>query len=827
MRELPAGTVTFLVTDIEGSTRLLHELGDGYAEVLAEHRRLLRQAFGRHGGVEVDTQGDAFFVAFQRATDAVEAASTAQRELAATPLRVRMGVHTGEPLVSEEGYVGVDVHRAARVMSAGHGGQVLVSEPTRRLLGDAFELTDLGEHRLKDLTAPQRLYQLGREQFPPLRTLHQSNLPVQPTPLVGRRSELDELKELVRGSPLVTLTGPGGSGKTRVALQVAAEVVDDFPHGVWWVPLAAVRDPEQVLSAIAGAIGADELVAHLRGQRALLLLDNFEQVVEAAPALAELLREAPGVALLVTSREPLRLAGEQQYEIEPLPGDDAVELFVSRARLLQRGFEPDEHVREICDRLDGLPLAVELAAARVRLLEPAALLARLEQRLDLLANRARDAPERQRTLTATIAWSYDLLEPDEQALFGRLAVFAGGWTLDAAEHVCGAELDTLQSLVDKSLVRAGEAGRFFMLETIREFATAHLDDGTRRRHAEYFLGLAQSANLAADAEGPQRNELALKDQQNLRAALAWALAASDIELMLELVVALENFWATTDPAEGGRWVTAAFATGIDVSPLLHARALRVQGGMLNVLGTFQRAEELFLQSHAEFEALGDERGIAILRHRLATSARMREDWSRARELAEYCLEVYRRTGFQKGEAQALTMLAYVARAEGDGDRALELLRTSAELTQETGFRWWFAGVCADIALLLVEQEQVLDAAIWARRSLEVAHGIRDRRGTVVCLALLAEIAAAAGSPERAGRLWGAVEGELERRPVRMFSIWLCRELRTEWVAAQAEDAFERGRAAGRDLSLDEAVAAALEAGAARGPERSPHVPSVD
>ncbi len=810
MPALPSGTVTLLFTDIEGSTRLLHELGTDYAEVLAEHRRALRDAFGRHDGVEVDTQGDAFFVAFPRATDAVAAAEDAQRALADGPVRVRMGVHTGEPLVTDEGYVGVDVHSAARVMSAGHGGQVLVSETTRRLLDDSFELRDLGEHRLKDLTAPQRLYQLGVAQFPPLKTLHQSNLPVQPTPLVGRRRELEELTELARTSRLVTLTGPGGSGKTRVALQAAAELLDEFPHGVWWVPLSPVRDPGRVLPAIAATIGADELVAHLRGQRALLLLDNFEQVVEAAPALAELLSEAPGITLLVTSREPLRLAGEQEYQVEPLQEDDAVELFVSRARLVQRGFEPDEHVREICKRLDALPLALELAAARVRLLEPAALLARLEQRLDLLASRARDVPERQRTLTATIAWSYDLLTPEEQELFGRLAVFAGGWTIEAAEEVVEAELETLHSLVDKSLVRRGEAGRFFMLETIREFAATRLEDDARQRHAEYYLGLALSANLAADAEGPQRNEIVIADQANMRAALAQFLATGAVASMLELVVALENFWATTDPFEADRWVTAAFDSGRELPRLLRARALRVQGGMLNVVGTFERAEGVFLQSLAEFEQLGDERGIAILRHRLATSARMRGEWDRARELAEYSLEVFRRTGFTKGEAQATTMLGYVAWAEGDFDRALELLERGAELARQIGFRWWLSGVCSDIALILIELGRAKEATPWARQTLATASEIRDRRGTVVALALAAELAADRGDLKLAGTLLGAVEGELERGPVRMFTIWLHRELRTAWAAATSGEAFERERAAGRQLLLQEAVAAALE-----------------
>ena len=377
-----------------------------------------------------------------------------------------------------------------------------------------------------------------------------------------------------------------------------------------------------------------------------MLLDNFEQVAEAAPALAELLQEARGITLLVTSREPLRVAGEQEYEIAPLPEDDAVELFVSRARLLQRGFEPDEHVAAICRRLDGLPLAVELAAARVRILEPAALLARLDQRLDLLSSRTREVPERQRTLTATIAWSHDLLTTDEQQLFARLAVFAGGWTLEAAEQVADADLDTLQSLVDKNLVRTGEAGRFFMLETIREFAATRLEDETRGRHAQFFLALAESANLAADSDGPQRNEVVLLDQQNMRAALAWVLAVGEIELLLRLVVALENFWATNDPDEAKLWLAAAFESGVDVPPLLHARALPCVRRHVQRPRHLRAGRGAVPPEPRRVRGLGDERGIAILKHRLTTSARMRGDLERAQQLAAESLAGHRSAGFQ-------------------------------------------------------------------------------------------------------------------------------------------------------------------------------------
>jgi len=448
VRELPTGTVTFLFTDIEGSTRLLEELGSRYVETLAEHRRVVRSACARHGGVEVDTQGDAFFVAFQRASAAVAAAEDAQREL---ELPVRIGIHTGEPALTGEGYVGIDVHRAARICSAAHGGQVVLSERTTELLDGGPGLINLGMHRLKDLGAPEKLFQLGEAEFPPLRSLNATNLPAQPGPLIGRERELSELTELVRTDRVVTLTGPGGSGKTRLALQAAAEAVDEFADGVFWVPLAAVADPEIVEPTIGKTIGAQNGVsAHVDEKRMLLLLDNLEQLLpEAAPQLARLGEGCPNLRLLVTSRAPLRIAGEHEYLLDPLPEVDAVALFRQRAFVT----EPDEAVHEICRRLDGLPLAIELAAARTRVLPPDQLLERLERALPILTGGRRDAPQRQRTLRATIEWSYDLLSPEEQWLFARLGVFAGSLTVESAETVCDTELDTLEALVEHSLVR--------------------------------------------------------------------------------------------------------------------------------------------------------------------------------------------------------------------------------------------------------------------------------------------------------------------------------------------------------------------------------------
>ncbi len=438
--ELPTGTVTFLFTDVEGSTRLLQEQGRRYSDLLDEHRRVLREAFTRHEGVEVDTQGDAFFVAFPSAADAVAAADEARHALDGGPIRVRMGIHTGEPLVTDEGYVGIDVHRAARIAAAAHGGQIVLSETTRGLLESETAVRDLGEHRLKDLIGAERLYQLGDGAFPSLRTLDASNLPIAASPLVGRERELGELVEqLSNGARLLTITGPGGTGKTRLALQVAAELVGTLRDGVFWVPLAGLSDPELVFSEVANAIGApDELVGFLRGKELLILLDNFEHLPEAAPAVSAALASSSGLRVLVTSRSRLNVSGEREYRLDPLPASDAVALFVERARAVGRELTPDPTVEAICRRLDGLPLAVELAAARTKVLAPDKLLDRLDSTLPLLTGGARDAPEHQRTLRATIEWSYDLLDGPGKELFARLSVFAGSFPLGAAEEVCNA-----------------------------------------------------------------------------------------------------------------------------------------------------------------------------------------------------------------------------------------------------------------------------------------------------------------------------------------------------------------------------------------------------
>jgi predicted ATPase/class 3 adenylate cyclase len=585
MAEPPSGTVTLLFSDIEGSTRLLQRTGDAYAGLLAEHRGLLREAFARHDGFELDSEGDAFFVAFEGANDAAAAAAEAQLALARHDWadghepRVRIGLHTGAPRTVAGRYVGLDVHAAARVMAAGHGGQVLVSASTRALLDDRFQLRDLGEHRLKDLSGTQRLYQLQVEGlpsgFPPLKTLENrpTNLPVQSNAFVGRERELKEAGELLGRADvrLLSLTGAGGAGKTRLALQLAAAAIELYPDGVFLVSLAAVRDWELVVPTIAQTLGLREqpgetvletLTEYLRDRRMLLVLDNFEQVVPAAAALSGLLTSDPGLSLLVTSRTPLRLSAERTYAVPPLALPDtgrlwdtaalaaceSVSLFVERAQAADANFAvTDDNARsvaEICVHLDGLPLAIELAAPRVRALPPAALLRRLGDRLKLLTGGAHDLDERQRTLRATIEWSYDLLPDAERALFARFGVFVDGCRLDAAEALCKADidiLDGLQLLVENSLLRRrsdsdGEP-RFWMLETIREYACELLAasgeaEQAHCRHSLYFTEAAEQLDVESRTADHAAVLASLDDERaNLRAALDWARERLDGEVM--------------------------------------------------------------------------------------------------------------------------------------------------------------------------------------------------------------------------------------------------------------------------------------------------------
>ena len=725
MRDLPSGTITLVFTDIEGSTSLLSDLGDGYAEVLAQHRRILRAAFATRGGVEVDTQGDAFFYAFTRAGDAVEAASEGQEGLAEGPVRVRIGIHTGEPLAAAEGYVGIDVHRAARIAAAAHGGQVVISQTTRDLVDSDSDLRDLGVHRLKDLTAPERLYQLGAGEFPPLRTLDATNLPVTSSPLLGREEELEQLVSLLTdGSRLVTVTGPGGTGKTRLALQVAAELVGTFSDGVFWVPLAGLTDPELVLPEIARTLPArDDLLGYLRGKQLLLLLDNFEHLPTAAPDLASLLAIADGLRLIVTSRAPLRISGEREYPLEPLPPADAVTLFVERARGVGKELVPSPTIEAICRSVDGLPLAIELAAARTKFLSPEALLERLDRALSLLTGGARDAPERQRTLRATIEWSHDLLDQDAKRLFPRLSVFLGSFPLAAAEEVSDADLEAIAALVDLSLLKPIAEDRFLMLETIREYAAEKLEAAgeahdLRRRHADAFRTLAAECyarRVEAEADCSDRLEL---DHDDLRAALEW-LAVHDPDAELELAGALGWFWVShSHLPEGRRRLTDALSRS-RTGGAVRAAALTALGAIAGWQGDAVRGPAWLNEGIALWRKLGDVSELAYALEMLGWALFAVGDNLPSLAAFEESLDLRRSSGDALGEIRSLGGVCQLLVAEGDVDRAEPLSRQLLELAHERDdprsehFGHHFLGDCALIRGDYREAEDLYRASLRA------------------------------------------------------------------------------------------------------------------
>jgi predicted ATPase/class 3 adenylate cyclase len=859
--ELPTGTVTLLFTDIEGSTKLLQELGrDNYVHALSDQRRLLRETFTRNGGVEVEMQGDSFFFAFTHARDAVVAAAEVQRALAShawetEQIRIRIGIHTGDPVAHEGLYAGIDVHRAARVMSAGHGGQVLLSQTTRDLLDSSVELVDLGLHRLKDLSEPQRLYQVGKEDFPRLKTLYQTNLPVPSTSFLGRERELAEVLGLLRSSRMLTLTGPGGTGKTRLAAQAAAEAAEDFPGGVWWVSLAALPDPALVLDSIAQVLGAEgELAEHIAGKELLLLLDNLEQLLAAATDLAGLLASCSGLRLLVTSREPLRVAAEQEYPVPPFVSEEAVGFFSARARAVRPAFQPAKAVAEICRRLDNLPLALELAAARVNVLSLEQILARLERALPLLTGGRRDAPERQRTLAATIAWSYDLLNEEEKLLFARLSVFPGGCTVESAEQVCDANLELLASLVDKSLLRQSDE-RFWMLQTIREYALERLAERGEsrelgRRQAEHLAELARHANRELRGPDAARWLVMLEGEvDNVRAAITFVLEADEVELGLVLLSDLYRFWIAHGRAsEARRWFDELLPRAHAASPTALGDALHRAGDMAVWQGDHERAAELCeqavlvlrnaglteklcytLTTHGwALGALGDERAAAILEEalqlaraegfeRAAASAlnslaglhKLGGDYAQALEFNEACLEIIERAGDPMNVAVVLGNVGETALGVGDHGRATEVLERSLELARDVGDSRQAEWSLAHLALASLLQGDTERSRELFSESLPQAMAVHDQRALDACLHGLAGVAAAGGDAERAAKLWGAAERlreSLGSRPTPPQ-----RALEDQYLSGARlalGDRFGPLEAAGRELSLEDAVALA-------------------
>ena len=817
--DLPAGTVTFLFTDVEGSTKLLHELGaDAYAEALAEHRRILRDAFERHRGVEVDTQGDAFFVAFPTAPAALAAAADVRERLASGPIRVRIGIHTGTPLLTDEGYIGVDVHRAARIAACGHGGQVLVSSSTAALAG-ADGLRDLGTHRLKDLSAPERIYQLGEGEFPPLKSLHQTNLPIPATPFLGREKELGEVLGLLSRNDvrLLTLTGPGGTGKTRLGAQAAGAVAEHYPHGVWWIPLAPLRDSTLVVETAAQTLGAEDGLADHIGDKAMLLLfDNFEQVIDAASDLATLLSSCPNLELLVTSREPLHVTGEQEYAVPPFAHEEGVGFFLSRARAVDPNFEVDDAVSEICRRLDDLPLALELAAARVKALSSQQILDRLEQRLPLLTGGARDLPERQRTLRATIEWSHDLLAADEQQLFARLSVFRGGCTLDAAEQVADADVDALQSLVDKSLVRHTR-DRYWMLETIREYAGERLGETGQvreleRQHAQFFLSLAEEADLHLRGDPKEWLDRLDPEHDNFRAALDRLQAMGETQPALRLAGSLQRFWYMRGhhPEARRRFDAVLTADG---------RPTAVRGNALNGAAMFalEGADNASARRYAEealaiFDAAGDAWGSAVSKLMLAQVVREEADFAAAFDIYAECERLFQELGDEHYVLLAAFHVAWMCEELGEHERARMLHEENLRRARAGSNKRMEEVTLHNLARFARDEGRFDDAIALHDEAYRIARELDQPVDISDSISRFAATLAHAGKAEVAVCVLSCSESLREELGVRRSWVLERNEETLAIVRSHLDEvAFAKAWEEGRRLTADEAAALATTA----------------
>lgn len=882
---LPTGTVTLLFTDIAGSTQLLQQSGNRYADILTICRQLLRAAFQQWNGHEVDTQGDAFFVAFARATDAVSAAVTAQRSIShfAWPkdveVRVRMGLHTGEPERSSEGYLGLDVHFAARLMSAAHGGQVILSQTTQELvahnLPEGVSLRDVGSYHLKDFHGPKRLFQVIAAglpaDFPPLKTLdvRLNNLSVQLTSLIGREREVARVSALLQRPDvrLVTLTGTGGIGKTRLGLQVATELLDSFANGTYFVSLAPITDPPVVIQTIAHALGLEHqhvkhhmptehieyLKAFLHNKQLLLLLDNFEQVVSAAPELTELLTACLNLKILVTSRAVLHIQGEYEYPVPPLAlpqrtqlsaNEDlsqyaAVALFLERALAVK----PDlavtqanmQAIAAICVHLDGLPLAIELAAARIKLLPPRALLQRMTHRLDVLTGGVRGAPARQQTLRNTIEWSYNLLDAAEQRLFRRLSVFTGNFTLEAVESLSstyadetGLTLDGVTSLIDKSLLlqieREGEEPRLLMLETIREYglevlAASGEEEITRQDYIAYYLELAERAGpeLVGRQQAAWLDRLE-REHTNLQAALHWSVAQGrarhDMTVALRLGVALRNFWLVHGPySEGRNFLEQALAASEGVAVPLQAKALYTAANLAFILSDHDRAEALCQESLKLFRELEDRPGMAFALYLLAWISRDNINVDIA--MVEEALELFKEIGDREYVAWSFYTLGYLDGIRGEYTRACTWIEESLflhkEIENKRGIAFSLIGL-AQIYYYSQSNQATMNTLL--NESLALFRELDDKTGIAYSRLLQGQLSFVQGDAAKAALLikeslviyreLGTQQGIAEA---------LCQLARV--VTAQGDDMraytlYEESLAIARDVKMKELIASCLE-----------------
>jgi predicted ATPase/class 3 adenylate cyclase len=915
MPELPRGTVTFLFTDIEGSTALWERDRAAMREAVARQLAILQSLIAAHHGVLYKTIGDGTQAAFASADDAVRAAVAAQRALLQEtwaeplgPLRVRMAIHTAAAVPQDGDYLAAGLNRLARLMTAGHGGQVLLSLATQDLARDALPpgvtLRDLGEHPLRDLYRPERVFQLLHPDLPadfsPIRTLasRPNNLPVQPTPFLGREDQVARVVDLLNRDDvrLLTITGPGGVGKTRLALQAAADLLDGFPDGVWFVDLSPLDDPNLVPAAVAGVLGVrdegsaltDRLASVLGEKRLLLVLDNCERVVEAVAFVADLLARATDVKVLATSRTPLDAYGEQEYPLGPLPLPDpahlptldqlsqyeAVRLFIERALAVKPDFAITNAnapaVAEICSRLDGLPLAIELAAAHVKVLPPQALLKRLERRLPLLTGGERTRPARQQTMRDAISWSYDLLRLEEQALFRRLAVFPGGCTLEAAEAVGTLEgpLDVyagITSLVDRSLLRQEEGldgePRFRMLETIREYAGERLaasaeEEPTWQSHLAYLLTLARANDLdnrpVSSEEFEARLARLTPEEANLRVTLKWA-QIHDPETALALCALAGSLWSElgrmrvglelhertltmADDADSRDrlWVlTGAAYYAMELGEFAHAEERAASAfALAERLGEARSAAfARFVQGSAARDQVGGARGEALLRDALVRFEALGEDWSVAGCLnglaihalyegdAGAAIDLFERSlAFAVAQDDprmaALTRvnLSWAHYSLGHHEQAFELATHAAFQAERFGETKMRAGSRNVLGLLALKRGELGHAATLIAESLRLRWDFGDKWNVAQVLEGAAEVMVASDRAEAAARVYGAVEAlhEAINSPRMVLAEDDYEQAVIAIRAALDEATFAQVWAQGRRLPLAEAVRDTLE-----------------
>lgn len=815
MRQLPTGTVTMLFTDIEGSTRLLQQLGERYADVLKECRRLLRSAFRQYNGHEVDTQGDAFFIVFESALDAVSAAIVAQRALFAADwpdsvqVKVRMGIHTGEPQPAEEGYIGMDIHHTARIMSVAHGGQVLLSQVTRDLVIDELPtgvvLWYLGEHRLKDIAGRTRLFQLTLpglpDHFPLLSTLDSRQilrpLPVPSTSFVGREQEITTISHLLRQAEirLLTLIGTAGVGKTRLALQVAKQVAEQFAGNLAFASLEQINDVDAVLPAIAQALGIQEestsplllqVQELLNEQPFFLILDNFEQVVPAGLIVAQLLTNCPHLKVLITSRVLLHLQAEHLFEVHPLPlpvsgGNDdlaeltraaAIALFLQRAQAVAPNFRLTSAnapvVREICTRLDGLPLAIELAAARLRHVSVSTVLSQLVRDLVTLEGSMQDIPERQRTLRGAIAWSYHLLDAGEKRVFRRLAVFAKGATMEAVQYVCKEDeeaeediAEIVMRLEDKSMVqrqvREEQETRLWLLQTLGEYGKEQMVTSgewaaTRARHAAYYLAWAErTAPLLSGAQQAHWADQLDQDYENVRIALAWMQQNAPAEQALRFCVALQGYWETRGYLkEGLASLEEALASSRDVAISLKAQAYYGAGFLALMQYENERAESLLRECQILFRESGDRAGMANILRLQGNLAMVKNNYKIAHRLLEEALAIYQERSEIHKVVSTRETLAQIAMAQGDFVKARTLTTENLAIYRASGEVYALAYPLYHLAReYFLSLDDLGEARALAEESLAHFKTVGNRRLAAYVRTLLGQILVSEGEHEKA------------------------------------------------------------------------------